>query len=81
MDIQTLARFFMWCTIINGGILVLGFLFKVFGGDLIYRLHGRYYPMPKESFNHALYVIMGVYKVLVIVLFLAPWIALTVIGV
>lgn len=80
MDIQTLERFFMWCAITNGGILALGFLFKVFGGDLIYRLHGRYYPMPKESFNQALYLVMGVYKVLVIVLFLVPWITLSVIG-
>ena len=34
MDIQTLTTFFMWCTVLNGGLLILWTLFIMFAPDL-----------------------------------------------
>jgi hypothetical protein len=41
MDIATVRAFFMWCTIVNGGLLILSFLICAFAGDWVYRMHGR----------------------------------------
>ena len=34
MSIQKLAAFFMWCTIINGGLLALSIIIGISGLDL-----------------------------------------------
>lgn len=61
MDIQVLTRFFMWCTIINGGLLLVSFLITMLTPikDVIYELHSKWFPMPRETFNMALYTIIG----------------------
>ena len=76
MDIQTLTTFFMWCTIINGGILILWFIFIVFAPDFIYRIQTRWFPIPRETFNVAMYTFYGLFKVLFIFLNVVPYVAL-----
>lgn len=78
MDIYMLRTFFMWCTIINGGLLCLSFLMFVIGGDFVYRMHSRWYPIPRESFNLAMYSIMGFYKIIVLVFNIVPFIVLAI---
>lgn len=80
MGIEALTKFFMWCTIINAGLLIVAFLAWLPAGDLIYRLHGRWFPMPRETFNAVFYGFIGFYKVLVYVFCLVPWLALEIIG-
>ena len=46
MDIQMLTRFFMWCTILNMGLLVFSSLILAFSSDFMYRIHGKWFPMP-----------------------------------
>ncbi len=45
MDIQTLTTFFMWCTIINGGIFILWTVFSAFAPDFIYRTQSKWFPI------------------------------------
>ena len=59
MDIQTLTTFFMWCTIINGGIFLLWTVLSVFAPDLVYRMQSKWFPMPREIFNVAIYSFHG----------------------
>jgi len=80
MDIQTLTSFFMWYTILNIGLLMLSFLMFVFAGDFVYRMHSKWFPMPRERFNSVIYSFIGFYKIIVIVFNVVPWIALTIIG-
>ncbi len=80
MDTQLLARFFMWCTILNAGLMALVFLLWLVAADLIYKAHGKWYPMPRETFNVEIYRLLGTYKVLVFVLNVVPWVALLLIG-
>lgn len=58
MIIQTLTQFLMWCSILNVGLLLFSFLIFVFAGDWVYRMHTRWFPMPRESFNVAIYTIL-----------------------
>jgi len=80
MDIQTLTTFFMWCTIINLGLLILSSLVCIFFGDFSYRMNNRFFSIPREAFNVALVCFFGLFKIFVIVFNLAPYVALLIIG-
>ena len=80
MDIQTLAGFFMWCTILNAAILLFStVVVLVLSKDFVYRAHSRIFPMQRETFNAAIYTLIGVYKIFIFVFNLIPWIALSII--
>ena len=80
MDIGILRSFFMWCTILNVGLLLLSFLICTFAGDWVYRMHSRWFPMPRETFNVVIYSFLGVYKIAVWVFALIPYVALVIMG-
>ncbi len=79
MNIEMLTRFFMWCTILNFGFLMFSFLFLVFGGDFVYKVHNKWFPMPRETFNVVLYSFLGMYKLVFLVFNIIPWAALAII--
>ena len=79
MDITILKTFFMWCTIINCGLLIYSFVMFAFAGDWVYRMHSKWFPIPREAFNVAIYSLLGGYKILVIVFNLIPFVALVII--
>lgn len=80
MNIQTLTDFFMWCTILNGGILTMWTVFCIFTPDLVYRLQNRFFPMPRETFNAIIYSFIGLFKIFFLVFNVTPYIALLIIG-
>jgi hypothetical protein len=80
MDIQTLTTFFMWCTILNVALLSFSSMMCICAGDWVYRMHSKWFPIPREVFNVAIYSFIGLYKILVIVFNLIPYIALLIVG-
>lgn len=80
MDTEMMTKFFMWCTILNFGFLMFSFLCLVSAGDFVYKTHGKWFPMPRETFNAVLYSFLGVYKIVFLVFNVVPWAALTIIG-
>ena len=80
MEIQTLTTFFMWCTILNGGLLILSSLILLFAGDFVYGIHGKWFPMPRETFNVVIYAFLGLFKIFVLVFNVVPYVALLIIG-
>jgi hypothetical protein len=80
MDIQMLTRFFMWCTILNMGLLIFSVLMLAFAGDFVYRMHGKWFSMSRETFNVVLYSFIGMYKIAVIAFNAIPWAVLAIIG-
>jgi hypothetical protein len=80
MDIQTLTTFFMWCTIINLGVLILSSIMCIFFGDFSYRMNNRFFSISREAFNVALVCFIGLFKIFVIVFNIVPYIALLIIG-
>ncbi|HIO92306.1 MAG TPA: hypothetical protein EYG68_05595 [Leucothrix mucor] len=80
MDMQTLTLFFMWCTIINGGILTLWSIFFMFSPDLIYRLQSRWFPVPRETFSAIFYLLIGLFKIFFLTFNLVPYLALLMMG-
>ena len=76
MDISTARDFFMWCTIINIGLLLLSSVMTICCSDLVYRIHTRWIKMSRETFNVVIYSYLGIYKILILMLNLVPYIAL-----
>ena len=80
MNITLLRAFFMWCTILNAGLLLLAFLVCAFAGNWVYRLHSRWFPMPRETFNVVLYAFLGAYKIVFWLFCAVPYVALVIMG-
>ncbi len=80
MNTETLTEFFKWCSIINVGLFALAAIFTTAAPDLTYKLQGRFYPLPRETYNVVMYAFLGWYKITVLVFSVTPWIALTIIG-
>ncbi len=81
MDTQTLTNFFMWCSLINFGILLfVTFFILMLSGDFVYRMHSKVFPMPRDTFNIVMYSFLGIYKILLFVFNIVPWIALLIVG-
>jgi hypothetical protein len=79
MNIQKLTAFFMWCTIINGGLLVLAIIVGIIGLDLVYSVHGKLFQIPREALNVAYYSFLGLYKIVWLVFNAVPYVALLII--
>jgi hypothetical protein len=80
MDIAIIKAFFMWCTIINGALMIFTFLICIFAREWAYSMHSKWFPISREAFNVAIYCFLGLYKMFVIVFNLVPFIALAIIG-
>ena len=80
MDIQTLTTFFMWCTILNVVLLLISSLICLCAGDWAYGIHSKWFSISRETFNVAFYSFLGLYKILVFVFCLIPYIALLIVG-
>ena len=80
MDMQTLTSFFMWCTLLNGGILALWTLFLVLAPDLVYRIQSLWFPISRETFNVIIFSFLGLFKILFLVFNVIPYAALLIIG-
>lgn len=79
MDIQALTDFFMWCSIINGGLLLFWAFFIMLAPDLVYRIQTKWVPISRENFDIAMYSFIGLFKLFILVFNLVPYIVLTII--
>ncbi len=80
MDITTLKAFFLWCTIVNAALLLLSSLACIFFGDFSYRMNHKFFSISRQEFNIMLVSFIGLYKLLVFVFCLIPYIALVIVG-
>jgi hypothetical protein len=80
MDIQTLTRFFMWCTILNGSLLTIWTIAFIAAPGLVYRLQRPFFPMPRETFDVLIYAFLGFFKIIFLVFNVFPYVALLIIG-
>ncbi len=80
MNIEILSSFLLWCAVVNYAVLIIWFIAFVFARDRIYELHGKWYPISSEQFSAINYAGIAVYKILVLVFNLVPFIALLIIA-
>jgi len=80
MDIEILTAFFIWCTIIDGALLLLWIGIYSLAPDLVYRTQSKWFPIPRESFNLIFYAFLGLFKIVFLVFNVVPFLALSIIG-
>ena len=76
---ETIQSILGWCIVINAGLLIWWFLFFTLGHDLMYRVHSRLFKMPVQTFDTFHYAGMAVYKVLIMVFNIAPYVAIRIV--
>ena len=80
MAIQTLTTFFMWCTIINGALLLFWATIYRFAPNVVYRTQSKWFPLPRENFNVVFYSFLGLFKIVFLVFNVVPYLALLIVG-
>jgi len=80
MDIAAVRAFFMWCTIINGGALILSSLVCIFLKDFSFKMNHRYFGISRDAFDVGICSFIALFKMIWIVFNLVPYIALEIIG-
>jgi len=79
MDIQVLTTFFMWCTIMNGTLLVLWTIILILAPDLLYRTQSKWFPISRETFNVVIYSFLGLFKIVFLIFNVVPYVALLIV--
>jgi hypothetical protein len=79
MDIQTLTAFFMWSTVINGGLLLFWISVTMLAPELVYRTQNKFFPMPRPTFTVVFYSFIGLFKIFFLFFNLVPYLALLII--
>jgi hypothetical protein len=76
MSIEMARSILLWCTVINYAVLTIWFLAYVLAHGWLCRLWGRWFRLTEGQFDALNFGGMAVYKVGVLLLNLAPCVAL-----
>ena len=76
MDLATLKTFFGWCTVIHMGLLIYASLMVTVFRNWVYNLSIKLFPMTRETHTAVVYSFLGVYKLMIFVFALVPWVVL-----
>ncbi len=71
-----LRDFFLWCAILNYGVLLVWFLAFTLARGSLYRLHARWFRLSENQFDVIHYSGMAVYKIATLSLSVLPYVAL-----
>lgn len=80
MDLSTLRDLLVWSLVVNYAILLVWFVMFSLAHDAVYRLHTRWFRLSREMFDALNYGGMAVYKIGVLLLNVAPLLALLISG-
>lgn len=80
MNLEILREFLGWCTVVNFGILLLSTAAVLGARKAVARLHGRMFGMTEPDLTRIYLQYLSLYKVLVLALNFAPWLALRIMG-
>lgn len=80
MDLTDLKSLLGWCLVINYGVLIAWFFVVVTARDWVFNLHARLFGIDRNVAQAEHFKLFGQFKLLVMVLNLAPWLALLIMG-
>ena len=75
-----MRSFFLWCAIINYGVLLLWFLAFALAHKQLRRFHGRWFRISDEQFDALHYLGMSIYKIGILLFNLVPFVVLCIVG-
>ena len=80
MTIEVTRAFFLWCSVINYGVLLVWLVVFVFAHDWIQHIHGRWFRLSREQFDALHYAGMSIFKIGIILFNLVPFVVLSILG-
>ena len=78
MSIYQIRDAMMWCSLINLGLLTVMWLIMIKARAWAFRIHSKMFPITEPQFNMAIYSFFGLYKVLIFVFNIIPWVVLSI---
>ncbi|MEW4528430.1 DUF6868 family protein [Maioricimonas sp. JC845] len=79
MDIATLKGFFLWCTVMNGVVLGTWTVLVLTVPHLVFEPVYRFFRISRQSFDLLSYAYIGLYKILIIVFNIVPYLSLLIV--
>jgi hypothetical protein len=76
MNPNEIKEILLWCIGINYALVGIWFGVFSLAHDLLYRFHSRWFKLSVETFDAIHYAGMAIYKILIMLFNLVPWIAL-----
>lgn len=76
MTVATLSSFFGWLSLLHIGMFTLTFLLILTFRETATRMHARLFDLPPERVKQVFYSWLGLYKLLIFVTAIGPWLAL-----
>lgn len=76
MSVEMLRDLLGWSALVNYLVLLWWFVAFVYAHDLVYRIHTRWFTLTPEQFDAIHYGGIGLYKLLVFVFNLVPFLVL-----
>ena len=80
MSSASLQQFFLWCTVINYGLLILWWVIVLLPHTWIYRLSSKGLRLTEEQFDACNFQGIVFYKLAIILFNLVPYIALRIVA-
>lgn len=75
MDLHQLNVVLGWCSLVNLVLMTASWLILIKARAWAYGIHSQWFPISESQFNMAIYCFFGLYKVLVFVFNIVPWLA------
>lgn len=76
MSMEEWINLLAWSLLINYTILLVWVVVFIFFKDWIRSLHGRWFDIPAQQFDVIHYMLMGIYKLLILLFNLVPYLVL-----
>ena len=80
MEIAAFEPFFFWCTVLNGGVLILWVLAFMIMPDMVYRTQSAWFKISREQFDLLFYGFLGLFKIFFLFFNLIPYIAILILS-
>ena len=76
MTLENLITFFGWSSVINYTMLLIWFIFFSLAHEWIYKLHNIWFKIPRQKFDDIHYLCMAIFKVIIFVFNITPYVVL-----
>lgn len=80
ITLSQLTQFLGWAAVINLAYLLLATVIVVFMGGALASLHGKFFKLSNNQLEAKYFGFLSQYKILTQVFFVAPYVALKIIG-
>ena len=78
MAIETVREILGWCTVLNFAMFFVSVVVMTVARGWVYKMHGDWWRISEQQFNVTIYGFLGLYKVMIIVFNLVPYVAVVI---